>query len=138
MAAKLIDPINQPTLSFDWGLIKPLMVEADTAERTVSVIHVVVFPGLGHERHNHPESDELLYVLSGEGEQMLDDRDPFVVRAGQTVVIPKGVWHSTVNTGWEPMAILAVYAPAGPERLLAELKGARRLPAGEQPRLVCT
>jgi oxalate decarboxylase/phosphoglucose isomerase-like protein (cupin superfamily) len=133
--ARVVDPSAQPTLSFDWGLIKPLMERGDTAEGTVSVIHVVLLPGLGHERHNHPESDEFLYVLCGEGEQMLDDGDPFPIRAGQTVVIPKGVWHSTINSGWEPLMVLAIYAPAGPEELLAELPGAVRVPAGTRARL---
>jgi oxalate decarboxylase/phosphoglucose isomerase-like protein (cupin superfamily) len=119
--ARLVNPTAQPTWSFDWGTVKPLMTSADTAEGTLSTVHVVMAPGKGHERHNHPESDELIYVLSGEGEQMLDDGEPFPLHAGQTVVIPKGVWHSTVNTGWEPMVVLAIYAPAGPEWVLAEL-----------------
>jgi oxalate decarboxylase/phosphoglucose isomerase-like protein (cupin superfamily) len=136
MEARVVDPAAEPTLTFDWGLIKPLMVRGDTAEGTVSAIHVVVLPGLGHERHNHPEADEMLYVLAGEGEQVLGDGEPFTVRAGQTVVIPKGVWHSTINTGWEPMSVLAIYAPAGPEELLAELPGFREVPAGERARLV--
>jgi len=123
MKAKVLDPASVPTLSFDWGLIKPLMVGDDTAERTVSAVHVVVLPGLGHERHNHPEADELLYILAGEGEQMLDDDEPFRVRAGDSVVIPKGVWHSTINVGWEPMSVLAIYAPAGPEELFGEMPG---------------
>ncbi|HVO53560.1 MAG TPA: cupin domain-containing protein [Solirubrobacterales bacterium] len=121
--AKLVDPTAQPTWRFDWGQVKPLMAAADSDAATVSVVHVVMDPGRGHERHNHPEADELIHVLSGEGEQTLGDQDPFPLRAGQTVVIPKGVWHSTINTGWEPMAVLAVYAPAGPEQVLAELAG---------------
>ena len=123
-AAKLVDPSAQPIWSFDWGQVKPLMVAADSDEGTVSVVHVVMSPGRGHERHNHPEADELIHVLSGEGEQTLGDEEPFPLRAGQTVVIPKGVWHSTINSGWEPMAVLAIYAPAGPEQVLAELAGA--------------
>lgn len=119
--AKLVDPAAQPTWHFDWGQVKPLMTAADSDAGTLSTVHVVMQPGLGHERHNHPESDELIHVLSGEGEQMVDDGEPFPLRAGQTVVIPKGVWHSTVNTGSEPMSVLAVYAPAGPERVLADL-----------------
>lgn len=135
MQARLVDPAALPTLTFDWGLVKPLMVEDDSEDGTVSVVHVVVLPGVGHERHNHPEADEMLYVLAGEGEQMLDDGEPFPVRAGDTVIIPKGVWHSTVNVGWEPMSVLAIYAPAGPERVLAELPGVRQVPGGEQATL---
>ena len=34
---------------------------------------------------------------------------------GSLVTIPRGAFHSTFNTGWEPLRILAVYSPAGPE-----------------------
>jgi oxalate decarboxylase/phosphoglucose isomerase-like protein (cupin superfamily) len=135
MQAKLVDQASLPTLTFDWGLIKPLLGREETAEGSFSVMHVVVLPGLGHERHNHPEADELLFVLAGEGEQMLNDEEPFRVHAGQALVIPRGVWHSTVNCGWEPLAVLAVYAPAGPEEVLASIPGFREVRAGETARL---
>ncbi len=44
---------------------------------------------------------------------MVDDSDTFGVAPGQAVFIPKGAFHSTVNTGWEPLVLLAIYAPAG-------------------------
>ena len=60
--AKLVDPAAQPTWHFDWGQVKPLMTAADSDAGTLSTVHVVMQPGLGHERHNHPESDELIHV----------------------------------------------------------------------------
>jgi oxalate decarboxylase/phosphoglucose isomerase-like protein (cupin superfamily) len=127
--SKLIDPAALPTMSFDWGVIKPLVAGGDAA--TVSLMHVVLLPGQGHERHNHPDADEILYVLAGSGEQMVDDERTFPVGPGQTIFIPKGAFHSTVNTGWEPMAILAIYAPAGAEEALKGLPDYRELPPGE-------
>ena len=47
-------------------------------------MHVVLLPGQGHERHNHPDADEILYVLAGTGEQMVDD--------GETVRGPPGAY----------------------------------------------
>ena len=132
MPSKLIDPAELPTMTFDWGVIKPL-VSGDTA--TVSMMHVILLPGKGHERHNHPDSDEILYILSGRGEQMVDDSDTFDVGAGQAVFIPKAAFHSTVNTGWEPLVLLAIYAPAGAEEALKGLPDHRELAPGEVPRL---
>jgi oxalate decarboxylase/phosphoglucose isomerase-like protein (cupin superfamily) len=43
------------------------------------------------------------------------------------------VYHSTLNTSWEPMRLLVVYSPAGPERLLRDLPGSRVIPAGQVP-----
>ncbi len=122
-------------MSFDWGVIKPLVATENTEGTAVSLMHVVLLPGRGHERHNHPDSDEILYFLSGEGEQMVDDGEPFGVRAGQSVFIPKGAFHSTINTSWEPLTILAIYAPAGAEEALKGLPDYRRLAPGEAPPL---
>jgi mannose-6-phosphate isomerase-like protein (cupin superfamily) len=133
MAANLINPNEKPTVTFDWGLIKPLVAKDDLETGSVSMMHVVVFPGGGHDRHNHPESDEILFFLSGEGEQMVDDGEPFTVGAGDSVLIPKGVWHSTFNIGWEPLVVLAIYTPAGPEQAFPEIPGFRELPGGVQP-----
>jgi oxalate decarboxylase/phosphoglucose isomerase-like protein (cupin superfamily) len=98
-------------------------------------MQVILLPGKGHDRHNHEHSDEILYILAGEGDQMVDDREPFAVRPGQTVFIPKGAFHSTLNTGYEPMVILAIYAPAGAEQVLKTLPDYRELPPGEAPPL---
>jgi quercetin dioxygenase-like cupin family protein len=97
---------------------------------------LTVLPGQGHERHNHPDSDEILYVLAGAGDQMVDDGEPFPVRPGHAIWVPKGAFHSTVNTGWEPMVLLAVYAPAGAEHVLKTLPDYVEVPAGEAPPLV--
>ena len=135
MPSNLIDPGALPTMSFDRGLIKPLVATENTDGPAMSLMHVVLLPGEGHERHNHPDSDEILYILSGRGEQMVDDSETFAVGPGQAVFIPKAAFHSTVNTGWEPLVLLAVYAPAGAEEALKGLPDHRELPAGEVPRL---
>ena len=119
--AKHVDPTTIPTWTFDWGIIKPLIATENTADAGCSLMHVILFPGKGHDRHNHPESDEFLYVLSGRGDQMVDDGEPFPVVPGDTVWIPRGIFHSTVNRSYEPMVILACYAPAGAEEALATL-----------------
>jgi oxalate decarboxylase/phosphoglucose isomerase-like protein (cupin superfamily) len=135
MASKLIDPESLPTMSFDWGLIKPLVAAENTDGTEVSLMHVVLLPGEGHERHNHPDSDEILYILAGRGEQMVDDSDTFGVGPGQAVFIPKGAFHSTVNVGWEPLALLAIYAPAGAEEVLKGLPDHREVAPGQAQRL---
>ena len=135
MPSKLVDPHALPTMSFDWGVIKPLVATDNTDDIAMSLMHVVLLPGKGHDRHNHPESDEILHILSGRGEQMVDDADTFPVGPGQTVFIPKGAFHSTINTGWEPLVLLAIYAPAGAEEVLKELPDHRKHAPGEAPAL---
>lgn len=117
-------------LSFDWGDLKLLSTPEAAGGETMTFGTVVLRPGKAHERHNHPDADEILFILSGEGEQMIDDEDPVPVRPGASIYIPKGVYHSTRNTSWEPLRFVVVYAPAGPEKVLRELPGVTAVAAG--------
>jgi oxalate decarboxylase/phosphoglucose isomerase-like protein (cupin superfamily) len=128
-----IDPNAIPTQTFDWGAIKWFVTPELTEGAGITFGEVVLQPGRGHDRHNHPESEEILYVLSGEGEQVLDDREPFEVKPGDTIYVPTGVFHSTKNTGWEPMRLLALYNPGGPEKVLEGLPDFQRVAAGSVP-----
>lgn len=121
------------TLAFDWGNVKLLSTPEVAGGETMTFGMVVLQPGQGHERHNHPEADEILFILSGEGEQMLDDEEPVTVGPGAMIHIPQGVYHSTMNRGWEPLRFVVVYAPAGPEKVLRGLEGVRIVPPGEIP-----
>ena len=121
------------TLSFDWGNIKLLSCPGCAGGETMTFGMVVLQPGKGHARHNHEHADEVLFFISGEGDQMLDDQPPVKVRAGASVYVPKGVYHSTMNTSWEPLRFVVVYAPAGMEKVLREMEDVRRVPAGQAP-----
>jgi oxalate decarboxylase/phosphoglucose isomerase-like protein (cupin superfamily) len=128
-----VDPNSLPTQTFEWGSIKWLVSPATEEGAGVTFGEVVLLPGKGHDRHNHPDAEEVLYVLSGEGEQMVDDAPPFAVSAGSAIYVPTGVFHSTRNTGWAPMRLLALYNPAGAEKALSGLPDFREEPAGTIP-----
>jgi oxalate decarboxylase/phosphoglucose isomerase-like protein (cupin superfamily) len=113
------------SLVFDWGTVKILSEPQVTEAERFSFGMVVLEPGKGHERHNHPGSEEIIFVMSGEGQQMVDDQPPVKVRPGASIYIPADIYHSTLNTGWEPMRLLVVYAPAGPERILRDIPGCK-------------
>jgi oxalate decarboxylase/phosphoglucose isomerase-like protein (cupin superfamily) len=128
-----IDPRRVPTQTFEWGAIKWFVTPDRTEGAGITFGEVVLLPGKGHDRHNHPTSEEILYVLSGQGEQMLDDGEPFPVAAGDTIYVPTAMFHSTRNTGWEPLRLLALYNPGGPETTLEELPDFREVQAGRLP-----
>ena len=62
-----VDPNAIPTQTFDWGAIKWFVTPELPEGAGITFGEVVLQPGRGHDRHNHPESEEILYVLSGEG-----------------------------------------------------------------------
>lgn len=120
------------TQVFDWGFLKWLSEPRVTNAQKFSAGVVILRPGKGHTRHNHPGVEEILYVVSGVGEQMVaDERQP--VAPGDLIHIPPDVDHETVNTGWEELKILAIYAPPGPETELRSLPECTILPPGELP-----
>lgn len=133
-----VDERAHPTETFEWGLIKWLVTPDVTPDANLTFGEVILLPGKGHERHNHPDAEEILYVLSGTGEQTVDTVDggePFEVGPGDTIHIPVGVFHSTTNTGWAPLRLLALYSPGGAEKALRGLPDFREVPPGEPPSL---
>lgn len=128
-----IEPHSLPTMSLDWGAIKWFVSPDATPGAGLSFGEVMLLPGKGHDRHNHPTSEEVLHVLEGSGLQMVDDGEPFPVTVGDTIYIPTAVYHSTLNTSWTPMRLIAVYNPGGEERVLEGQPDFQRLPAGELP-----
>lgn len=130
-ACFITDTNSVDKLEFDWGVIHMLSEEKVTGGKTFSFGHVVLQPGKGHIRHNHPTADEVIYVVSGEAEQMLDDQPPVMIKAGDCLWIPKGVYHSTINRSSEPILLIVVYAPAGAEQVLREDPNVKITPPGK-------
>jgi oxalate decarboxylase/phosphoglucose isomerase-like protein (cupin superfamily) len=116
-------------MEFDWGKIHFLSEPAVTGAERFSFGIVRLASGQGHARHNHPGAEEIIYVVSGEGEQMVDDKPAVKVGPGSSIYIPADVYHSTLNTGPETLELIVVYSPAGPERLLREIPGCQVIPA---------
>lgn len=134
---RFVEPNDVETQVFDWGTIKWLSEPRVTNAQQFSAGVVLLAPGKGHTRHNHPGVEEILYVVSGQGMQMVEDELGQPVRrpviAGMMVHIPADVYHETINTGWEPLKLIAVYSPHGPEALLRSMEGTVVLPPGTLP-----
>ncbi|WP_380680822.1 cupin domain-containing protein [Salinigranum sp. GCM10025319] len=120
------------TIQLDWGTLKWMNTPELTGSEAFSAGVVLLEPGKGHERHTHPDSEEILYFLSGEGTQTIADEERDV-GPGEMVYIPAGVEHSTINTSWEPLRFIAVYGPPGPEAEIRDLAEATVFPPGEYP-----
>lgn len=114
----LVTPGDVTTMTFDWGSIKWFVTPYAIPGASSSLGEVIVNPGEGHARHNHPGADEVIYVISGEGKQMVDDGEPFAIKEGDSVYIPKGIWHSTDNATWRPLRLIVTYTPGGEEKAL--------------------
>lgn len=126
-------PEDIPTRQFDWGTIKWLVASELGDDAGITVGEVIIYPGQGHAPHTH-EAEEVLYIVSGEGAQTVGEgTQAYPVVAGDVVYVPYGAVHSTYNTSWSPMRLIAVYNPRGPEKLLDTAPDARILEPGVPP-----
>lgn len=139
--ARLVRPEAVPTSTFEWGQIKFLCDPHLCSAEHLTIGRVRLAAGQGHLRHNHPGSEEILFIIAGEGEQMVETDleenggvpELFQVKAGDLVHIPASVYHQTLNTGSGTMELLAVYSPCGPEDVIRALPDHHELPAGPWP-----
>ena len=127
-----VHPDQVSAFGFDWGQLALTVGPEVNGAKTFSGGVVDLPAGQGHARHNHPGAEEINFVISGNGEQMVEDDagNPIVreVGPGTTVFIPESRFHSTLNSGTGPMQLFVVYSPAGPELALRDLPDFRLLP----------
>jgi len=125
-------PGDVDAYGFDWGQLSVVLGPKVNGAQKFSAAVVTVPPGQGHARHNHPGAEEIIYILEGEGAQMVEDEagTPHTeqVRPGCCVFIPESRFHSTLNTSSADMRFFVVYAPTGPEEVLKTLPDFRLIP----------
>lgn len=61
--------------------------------------------------HSHPDGEELIYVISGEGKVYVDG-EVQLLESGTAVLFQKGSIHIVRNTGTDEMKVICFFAPA--------------------------
>jgi oxalate decarboxylase/phosphoglucose isomerase-like protein (cupin superfamily) len=128
-----ITPDDIATMTFEWGAIKWFVTPENVEGASSTFGEVVINPQGGHDRHEHPNADEVLYVIEGRGRQTVGDEPEFEINAGDAVWVPRGTLHSTFNDSWRPLRLIATYTPGGEEARLRGLPGFRELAPGARP-----
>ena len=65
-------------------------------------------PGHTVANHRHP-GEEIIYVVEGTIEYDLEGKPPAILKAGDVIVVPKGVVHSAKNVGKTNAAEIGTY-----------------------------
>jgi mannose-6-phosphate isomerase-like protein (cupin superfamily) len=91
------------------------IVSGETGSQAVTLRLVEIpVPKPGDEprgRHFHTDTEECIYVMSGEGcTESESGNHP--LRAGDTILIPPGEPHVTRNTGREPLVLMCFFPVA--------------------------
>lgn len=120
------------TQVFLWGKLAWLSEPRVTGTDNMTAGVVTLEIGKGHDRHNHPGCEELLFVIEGEGNQSVEvegEIEKRRIKKGDLVHIPADAFHSTINAGTIPMVLFAVYQFPGPEAFLRTLPECKIEPA---------
>lgn len=121
---KFVTVDDVETQVLPWGKLSWLSEPRVTGTNNMTTGIVTLNLGKGHDRHNHIGCEEILYVLEGEGDQTIETEgkvEKRKIEKSQLIFIPAGVYHSTINTGTEPLVFLAIYQISGSEAFLRSL-----------------
>ena len=102
-------PLNVTLILAEDSLFR---IVAGTARSQVGVL--ILGPGEktgGLHASDHPQSDQVVYVVSGHGEATVRD-ETAPLAPGDVLIIEAGDPHELRCTGDEPLRTLNVYAPA--------------------------
>lgn len=94
----------------DGSTIRELMHPALHGNANQSLAEASVPVGTTTLLHRHLKSEELYHITVGEGVMQLGD-EQFVVRVGDTVLIPPGTPHAIENCGEGELKLLCCCAP---------------------------
>lgn len=80
------------------------------ADSTFRIVEIAVPNPLSKPRspHWHPDSEECIHVLSGEGVTWVDEAE-LPMHAGDTIHVVAGEHHVTRNTGHSPLMLLCFF-----------------------------
>ena len=62
--------------------------------------------------HRHPNCEEVLHMLEGEIEQVVEGGHRFRMSAGDTITIPRNIKHRAINVGQKPALMVVVFSSA--------------------------
>src|SRR5262245_19008732 len=83
---------------YEWGAVKWVANSglAPGCGQSFGLVHIL--PGTTNPEHWHTAAEEIVFMLQGECDVRLGDRE-FKVGPGQTLFIPQGVKHEVSNKG---------------------------------------
>jgi quercetin dioxygenase-like cupin family protein len=94
----------------DWGRLGWMSNPPNTGAKQLTVIDVTLTPGKGHDFHKHPDQEEVLYVVAGEVEQLVD-REKRTLGPGDSAFVPADMVHASFNVGDSDAKIVAILGP---------------------------
>ena len=121
---KVTDAAQLPIEKSAWGTLQWVCNEKLMPGSAQTVGLATILPGKRNPVHFHPNCEEVLYVISGQGVQSYDGRT-IQLKAGMTIRIPANVKHSMLNTGTEPLVTLVSFSTGDRKTVFLEEQSAK-------------
>lgn len=100
----------EPFTTKDGSEIRELLAYRNSCIQNQSLAEARLPPGASTTGHHHVKTEEIYYVLEGQGTMQIgDDRQP--VGIGDAIAIPPGAFHQITNTGQTALKFLCCCAP---------------------------
>lgn len=99
---------QEPFTTKDGSTIRSLLDLSNAPVKEQSLAEATLPSGGSTERHYHKVSEELYYLLEGQGVMEIDGEER-EVGPGDAILIPPGAWHEIKAA--EPMRFLCCCAP---------------------------
>ena len=101
-----------PEVEHPGRFMRWLANENSLGAKNLSVCVIRVLPGeTVRPAHSHPNSEELIYIITGSGKVMIEG-EIGEVRTGSAVLFEQGKIHMLRNTGDTEMKVICFFAPA--------------------------
>ncbi|MCW3099665.1 MAG: hypothetical protein JWL77_5283 [Chthonomonadaceae bacterium] len=110
-----MDVINRDNVTAfttkDTSTIREILAPRNSSLVEQSLAEATLLPGAKTEAHLHPHTEEIYYILAGQGRMAIEGelRD---VSVGDGIAIPVGKRHQIVNTGTQDLVFLCCCVPA--------------------------
>lgn len=95
----------------DGSEIRELLAHRNSCIEKQSLAEARLPAGQSTTPHFHPKTEEIYYILTGQGEMRLGE-ELRVVGPGDAIAIPPGIEHQLTNTGSDLLKLLCCCAPA--------------------------
>jgi len=111
MGSIVIGEDEREYVTVEWGRTKNLFGTENVGAKYLKINITEYSPGTEHKLHRHPDQEEVIYVLEGEGITRTDAGDQ-PIRTGSFVFVPADTDHATINVLKDkPMKAIIIKSP---------------------------
>jgi len=102
---------TEPFITADGSEIRELLAHRNSCIKNQSLAEATLAVGTSTTEHYHPQTEEIYYIISGQGRMKLEE-ELREVEPGDAIAIPPGQKHKIWNVGQTPLVLLCCCAPA--------------------------